>query len=195
MRLPRGQPRRPDDRLGRALRRGLQAPRAVPRPGGSGARDGHADPRREGGPERAGAGAPRSPTPARSPATRAPRRRPSTPRASSSATTSTTCSRRAALVSRSRRLGRRVGRGRTGVVTVSTGEGSLIADLAPRARAGPAADPGRTRARESPPPCRRWATSATRSTRGAPARAAPTYRACFDALRRLGRLRRPRARP
>ena len=38
----------------------------------------------------------------------------------------------AALVSRSRRLGRRVGRGRTAAVTVSTGEASLIADLAPR---------------------------------------------------------------
>jgi acyl-CoA synthetase (NDP forming) len=38
----------------------------------------------------------------------------------------------AALVSRSRRMGRRVGRGRTAAVTVSTGEASLIADLAPR---------------------------------------------------------------
>jgi acyl-CoA synthetase (NDP forming) len=38
----------------------------------------------------------------------------------------------AALVSRSRRLGRRVGQGRTAAVTVSTGEGSLVADLAPR---------------------------------------------------------------
>jgi acyl-CoA synthetase (NDP forming) len=38
----------------------------------------------------------------------------------------------AALVSRSRLLGRRVGRGRTAAVTVSTGEASLIADLAPR---------------------------------------------------------------
>ena len=38
----------------------------------------------------------------------------------------------AELVSGCRRLGRRVGRGRTGVVTVSTGEASLIADLAPR---------------------------------------------------------------
>lgn len=38
----------------------------------------------------------------------------------------------AALVSRSRRLGRRVGRGRTAAVTVSTGEASLIADLVPR---------------------------------------------------------------
>jgi acetate---CoA ligase (ADP-forming) len=38
----------------------------------------------------------------------------------------------AALASRSRLLGRRVGRGRTGAVTVSTGEASLIADLGPR---------------------------------------------------------------
>ena len=38
----------------------------------------------------------------------------------------------AELVEGTRRLGRRVGRGRTGVVTVSTGEASLIADLAPR---------------------------------------------------------------
>jgi len=38
----------------------------------------------------------------------------------------------AALVSRSRQLGRRVGRGRTAAVTVSTGEASLVADLAPR---------------------------------------------------------------
>jgi acyl-CoA synthetase (NDP forming) len=37
----------------------------------------------------------------------------------------------AELVEGLRRTGRRVGRGRTGVVTVSTGEGSLIADLAP----------------------------------------------------------------
>ena len=38
----------------------------------------------------------------------------------------------AELVAGCRRTGRRVGRGRTGVVTVSTGEASLIADLAPR---------------------------------------------------------------
>jgi acyl-CoA synthetase (NDP forming) len=38
----------------------------------------------------------------------------------------------AELVEGTRRTGRRVGRGRTGVVTVSTGEGSLIADLVPR---------------------------------------------------------------
>ena len=39
-----------------------------------------------------------------------------------------------------------VGRGRTGVVTVSTGEASLIADLAPRTGARPAADARRRRA-------------------------------------------------
>jgi acyl-CoA synthetase (NDP forming) len=38
----------------------------------------------------------------------------------------------AELVAGCRRMGRRVGRGRMGVVTVSTGEASLIADLAPR---------------------------------------------------------------
>jgi acetate---CoA ligase (ADP-forming) len=38
----------------------------------------------------------------------------------------------AALVEGVRRTGRRVGRGRAGVVTVSTGEASLIADLVPR---------------------------------------------------------------
>ncbi len=40
----------------------------------------------------------------------------------------------AELVEGCRRTGRRVGRGRTGVVTVSTGEASLIADLAPRTK-------------------------------------------------------------
>ena len=38
----------------------------------------------------------------------------------------------AELVEGARRTGRKVGRGRTGVVTVSTGEASLIADMAPR---------------------------------------------------------------
>lgn len=38
----------------------------------------------------------------------------------------------AELVAGAGRLGRRAGRGRTGVVTVSTGEASLVADLAPR---------------------------------------------------------------
>ena len=49
----------------------------------------------------------------------------------------------AELVEGVRRTGRRVGRGRTGVVTVSTGEASLIADLVPRTGRRPAADPGR----------------------------------------------------
>jgi acetyltransferase len=48
----------------------------------------------------------------------------------------------AALVTGTRRLGRSVGRGRTGVVTVSTGEGSLIADLAPRTGLGLPPVPG-----------------------------------------------------
>src|SRR5262249_32671409 len=43
----------------------------------------------------------------------------------------------AELVEGTRRTGRRVGRGRTGVVTVSTGEASLIADLAPRTGGDP----------------------------------------------------------
>ena len=42
------------------------------------------------------------------------------------------CSRRPSSSPAAAGSGRRVGRGRTGVVTVSTGEASLIADLAPR---------------------------------------------------------------
>ena len=52
----------------------------------------------------------------------------------------------AELVAGCRRMGRRVGRGRTGVVTVSTGEASLIADLAPRTRIDLPAVPAATRA-------------------------------------------------
>ena len=59
---------------------------------------------------------------------RGPRRR----RVSSSATTSTICWRRRSSSRATRRTGRAVGRGRTGVVTVSTGEASLIADQAPQ---------------------------------------------------------------
>ena len=44
-----------------------------------------------------------------------------------------------------RRMGRRVGRGRTGVVTVSTGEASLIADIAERVGAGLPAVPEQAR--------------------------------------------------
>lgn len=87
----------------------------------------------------------------------------------------------AALVSRSRRLGRRVGRGRTGVVTVSTGEGSLIADLAPRSGLDLPPVPAATRARIT-------AALPTLGHLGNPldpwgaGEGAPTYRACFDAF-------------
>ena len=67
----------------------------------------------------------------------------------------------AELVEGVRRTGRRVGRGRTGVVTVSTGEASLIADLVPRT----GSTCRRSRRRRGPRSsrrCRRWATSATR---------------------------------
>jgi acyl-CoA synthetase (NDP forming) len=53
----------------------------------------------------------------------------------------------AELVAGARRLGRSVGRGRTGVVTVSTGEASLIADLAPRTAIDLPPIPEATRAR------------------------------------------------
>ena len=53
----------------------------------------------------------------------------------------------AELVAGARRLGRSVGRGRTGVVTVSTGEASLIADLAPRTGVDLPPIPEATRAR------------------------------------------------
>ena len=87
----------------------------------------------------------------------------------------------AALVSRSRRLGRRVGRGRTGVVTVSTGEGSLVADLAPRAGVDLPPIPAPTRARIT-------AALPTLGHVGNPldpwgaGEGAPTYRACLDAF-------------
>ncbi|HTC85589.1 MAG TPA: acetate--CoA ligase family protein [Candidatus Acidoferrum sp.] len=53
----------------------------------------------------------------------------------------------AELAAGTRRMGRSVGRGRTGVVTVSTGEGSLIADLAPRTGIDLPPVPDATRAR------------------------------------------------
>ncbi|HEY8238999.1 MAG TPA: acetate--CoA ligase family protein, partial [Candidatus Limnocylindrales bacterium] len=87
----------------------------------------------------------------------------------------------AALVSRSRRLGRRVGQGRTAVVTVSTGEGSLIADLAPRLGLSLPPIPADARARIR-------AAMPTLSYVGNPidpwgaGDATPTYRATFDAL-------------
>ena len=101
----------------------------------------------------------------------------------------------AELVEGVRRTGRRVGRGRTGVVTVSTGEASLIADLVPRTGARPAARARPRRGPRSSRRCRRWATSATRSTRGAPPTPATAYGAALRGDGRVGRLRRPRPRP
>ena len=56
VRLPRRVPRRPGDRFGRPVRRGVQAPRAIPRPRRPRAGDGRAGPRREGRAESPGAG-------------------------------------------------------------------------------------------------------------------------------------------
>ena len=56
VRLPRLLPRRPRDPRGHAVRRGLQAAGAVPRPRGPGPRDRQADPRGEGRPVAPGAG-------------------------------------------------------------------------------------------------------------------------------------------
>ncbi|MHB8460294.1 MAG: acetate--CoA ligase family protein [Candidatus Limnocylindrales bacterium] len=87
----------------------------------------------------------------------------------------------AALVTGSRRLGRGVGAGRTAVVTVSTGEGSLIADLASRTGVDLPPIPAAARSRivaELPTlgyvgnPLDPWGA-------GEPA---PTYRSCFEAL-------------
>jgi acyl-CoA synthetase (NDP forming) len=87
----------------------------------------------------------------------------------------------AALVSRSRRLGRSVGRGRTGVVTVSTGEGSLIADLAPGLGLELPPIPDRARARIAAAlptlthvanPLDPWGAD----------EGAPAYRTCFEAF-------------
>jgi acyl-CoA synthetase (NDP forming) len=87
----------------------------------------------------------------------------------------------AALVSASRRLGRRVGRGRTGLVTVSTGEASLVADLAPGVGLALPPIPASARARISAAlptlthienPIDPWGAD----------EAAPTYRATLGAL-------------
>ncbi|MBF6606889.1 MAG: acetate--CoA ligase family protein [Chloroflexi bacterium] len=87
----------------------------------------------------------------------------------------------AALVTGSRRLGRGVGAGRTAVVTVSTGEGSLIADLASRTGVDLPPIPAAARSRivaELPTlgyvgnPLDPWGAG----------EAAPTYRSCFEAL-------------
>ena len=91
----------------------------------------------------------------------------------------------AALVDRSRRLGRRVGRGRTAVVTVSTGEGALIADTAPRVGLDLPPLPADTEARIRTAlptlgyvgnPLDPWGAG----------EGAPTYRACFRAFAESG---------
>ena len=87
----------------------------------------------------------------------------------------------AALVSRSRRLGCGVGKGRTGVLTVSTGEGSLIADLAPALGLDLAPIPPAAKARIAKAlptlshienPLDPWGAD----------EGGPTYRACFEAF-------------
>ena len=100
----------------------------------------------------------------------------------------------AELVEGARRLGRRVGRGRTGVVTVSTGEASLIADLAPRTGVDlpPVPDAARAALLERLPtlgyignPLDPWgATDPTTA-----------YGAAFDTFAEFGRVRRHRPRP
>jgi acyl-CoA synthetase (NDP forming) len=87
----------------------------------------------------------------------------------------------AALVEGGRRTGRRVGRGRTGVVTVSTGEASLIADMAPRTGVDlpPIPDAARAAILEALPsmgylgnPLDPWGAD----------QPAAAYRACFQAM-------------
>lgn len=91
----------------------------------------------------------------------------------------------AELVAGCRRLGRRVGRGRTGVVTVSTGEASLIADLAPRTGIDlpPVPDAARVRLLEDLPtlgyignPLDPWGSSDAQTA----------YRAAFEAFAASG---------
>ena len=91
----------------------------------------------------------------------------------------------AALVSRSRLLGRRVGQGRTVAVTVSTGEGSLIADLAPRIGLDLPAIPSEARAGigEAMPTLTHIANPIDPWGAGD---YLPTYRATFDALGSCG---------
>ena len=100
----------------------------------------------------------------------------------------------AELVAGCRRLGRRVGRGRTGVVTVSTGEASLIADLAPRTGRRPAAVPAAARAQllERPADARLHRQPARPVGRDRPA---DGLRRGLRAFAGIGRVRRPRPRP
>lgn len=91
----------------------------------------------------------------------------------------------AELVAGADRLGRRVGRGRTGVITVSTGEASLVADLAERTGLDlpPVPEPARAAILRDLPtmgyignPLDPWGA----------ADAPDAYRACFDAFAASG---------
>ena len=74
----------------------------------------------------------------------------------------------AELVEGTRRTGRGVGRGRTGVVTVSTGEASLVADLVPITGLDLPPDPRGGSGRAILERLPRWATSEIRWTHGEP---------------------------
>ena len=100
----------------------------------------------------------------------------------------------AELVAGCRRLGRRVGRGRTGVVTVSTGEASLIADLAPRTGIDlpPVPDAARAALLERPADARLHRQPARPVGRDRPD---DGLRRGLRRVRRIGRVRRHRPRP
>ena len=100
----------------------------------------------------------------------------------------------AELVEGMRRTGRSIGRGRTGVVTVSTGEASLVADQAAADRGGPAADPGVGAGRH---PGRAPDHGLRRQPAGPVGRRRPGHRLRGDVRGdgRVGRLRRAGHRP
>lgn len=90
-----------------------------------------------------------------------------------------------ALVDRARRLGRRAGQGRTAVVTVSTGEGSLIADLAPRLGLELPPVPAATEARIATALPTLGLVANPLDPWGA-GEGGPEYRACFEAFADAG---------
>ena len=187
-------PRRRRDRGGHPVRRGLQAARAVPGPRRSRARDRQADPGRQGRPQPSGPG--RGGRPLRLARGRGPGHRcgPRGRRRDPLCGTSTSCSRRPSSSPAAGGWAGGSGAGRTGVVTVSTGEASLIADLAPRTGVDlpPVPDAARAALLAALPtlgyignPLDPWGAD----------RPAAAYGAAFDAFAAAGRLRRPRPRP
>ena len=100
----------------------------------------------------------------------------------------------AELVEGMRRTGRSVGRGRTGVVTVSTGEASLIADLAPTDRGRPAAPPRDGSRRDPRAPADHGLRRQSAGSVGG-RRPADGVRRRVRVDGRVRRLRRARARP